>query len=335
MAMTLMVIVGGAAIPLAHSSIDRSRAAGAASYVAGRMASARFEAVRRSAYVAIRFVAQPDGYWLQTYVDGNRNGVLTARHRAGHRRPDHGRRTSRLSLLGSRVRYSAQTSAASIRARSTRATRFKSAARRCSASARQGRPRQARCSFEDFGATSSPCACSARPDGRASWNSTSEHAHGWCGSAGATRVTAGAGARDGGHGAGAPAAGAHGAHRRSRRQAARSSKRTGDCCLVCVSRCRWASRFRCFASPAASSGVMWRCSIADASGIAARWYSKSRCPSGKRRPTVLRRNYPAFRGVRNADRKEQAMERMKIAHDRQMACRLFSPRACDETARHP
>lgn len=76
-AITLMVIVGGAAIPLAHSSVDRSRAAGGASYVAGRMALARFEAVRRSAYVAIRFVALPDGYWLQSYVDGNRNGVLT------------------------------------------------------------------------------------------------------------------------------------------------------------------------------------------------------------------------------------------------------------------
>ena len=76
-AITLMVILGGAAIPLAHNSVDRSRAAGAASYVAGRMALARFEAVKRSAHVAIRFIAQPDGYWLQSYVDGNRNGVLT------------------------------------------------------------------------------------------------------------------------------------------------------------------------------------------------------------------------------------------------------------------
>ncbi len=78
MAMTLMVIVGGAAIPLAHSSVDRSRAAGAAGYVAGRMALARLEAVRRSAHVAIRFRSQPDGYWLQSYVDGNRNGVRSA-----------------------------------------------------------------------------------------------------------------------------------------------------------------------------------------------------------------------------------------------------------------
>lgn len=76
MAMTVMVIVGGAAIPLAQSSVDRTRAAGAAHYVAGRMAMARFEAVRRSAYVAVQFVEHPDGYWLQSYVDGNRNGVL-------------------------------------------------------------------------------------------------------------------------------------------------------------------------------------------------------------------------------------------------------------------
>ena len=77
MAMTIMVIVGGAAIPLAQSSVDRTRAAAAAHYVAGRVAMARFEAVRRSAYVAIQFVQQADGYRMQSYVDGNRNGVLT------------------------------------------------------------------------------------------------------------------------------------------------------------------------------------------------------------------------------------------------------------------
>jgi prepilin-type N-terminal cleavage/methylation domain-containing protein len=78
MAITIMVIVGGAAIPLAHGTVDRSRAAGAANYVAGRLTLARFEAVRRSARVAIRFVERGDGYWLQTYIDGNRNGVRTS-----------------------------------------------------------------------------------------------------------------------------------------------------------------------------------------------------------------------------------------------------------------
>lgn len=87
MAMTVMVIVSGAAIPLAHGTVDRSRAAGAANYVAGRLTLARFEAVRRSAHVAIRFVERPDGYWLQTYVDGNRNGVLTRDIERGIDRP--------------------------------------------------------------------------------------------------------------------------------------------------------------------------------------------------------------------------------------------------------
>jgi prepilin-type N-terminal cleavage/methylation domain-containing protein len=83
MTMTILVILAGVAIALAHSSVDRSRAAGAARYVAGRMAMGRFEAVRRSAHVAIRFLEQADGYWVQTFVDGNRNGVLTRDIAAG------------------------------------------------------------------------------------------------------------------------------------------------------------------------------------------------------------------------------------------------------------
>lgn len=77
LAITVMVIIAGAAIPLAHGTVDRSRAAGAANYLAGRLTLARFEAVRRSACVAIKFIERSDGYWLRTYVDGNRNGVRT------------------------------------------------------------------------------------------------------------------------------------------------------------------------------------------------------------------------------------------------------------------
>jgi prepilin-type N-terminal cleavage/methylation domain-containing protein len=73
----LIVILAGAAIPLAFGSVDRVRASGAASYVAGRLAAARFEAVKRSAHVAIRFVEDATGFWLRTYVDGNGNGVRT------------------------------------------------------------------------------------------------------------------------------------------------------------------------------------------------------------------------------------------------------------------
>jgi prepilin-type N-terminal cleavage/methylation domain-containing protein len=74
-AISIMAIVAGAAIPLAHGSVDRSRTAAAAHYVAGRIALARFEAVKRSAFVAIRFVQTSEGYRLRAYVDGNANGV--------------------------------------------------------------------------------------------------------------------------------------------------------------------------------------------------------------------------------------------------------------------
>ena len=77
MVVSVSIVISGAAIPLANNGVDRTRAAGAVRYVAGRMASARFEAVRRSAYVAIQFVQHGDGFWLRTYVDGNRNGVLS------------------------------------------------------------------------------------------------------------------------------------------------------------------------------------------------------------------------------------------------------------------
>jgi type II secretory pathway pseudopilin PulG len=73
---TLIVILAATAVPLAQNSLDRSRTAGAASYVASRLMLARFEAVKRSTFVAVQFVQRPDGYWFRTYQDGNSNGVL-------------------------------------------------------------------------------------------------------------------------------------------------------------------------------------------------------------------------------------------------------------------
>jgi prepilin-type N-terminal cleavage/methylation domain-containing protein len=75
-AIAVMAIVAAIALPLAHGSVDRSRTAAAAHYVAGRIAAARFEAAQRSAFVAIRFVEGTTGYSLRTYVDGNGNGVV-------------------------------------------------------------------------------------------------------------------------------------------------------------------------------------------------------------------------------------------------------------------
>ena len=86
-AISILTIVAGAAVPFAHAAIDQSRAAAAASYMAGRMAKTRFEAVRRSAFVAIRFVESADGYWLRSYVDGNGNGVRSLDISRGIDRP--------------------------------------------------------------------------------------------------------------------------------------------------------------------------------------------------------------------------------------------------------
>jgi type II secretory pathway pseudopilin PulG len=72
----IVAIVAGAGIPLALTGIDRSRTAAASRYVAGLMVKARFEAVRRSAFVAIRFTDDADGHSMRAYADGNGNGVL-------------------------------------------------------------------------------------------------------------------------------------------------------------------------------------------------------------------------------------------------------------------
>ena len=76
-AIAIMAIVAGAAIPLAHANVDRSRAFAAARYVAARLAAARFEAVKRSAFVAIQFAPQVDGFWMRPYVDRNGDGVTS------------------------------------------------------------------------------------------------------------------------------------------------------------------------------------------------------------------------------------------------------------------
>ena len=87
MAISVLTIVAGTAIPFAHAAVDQSRAAAAASYMAGLMAKSRFEAVRRSAFVAIRFVESADGYWLRSFVDGNGNGVRSLDISRGIDRP--------------------------------------------------------------------------------------------------------------------------------------------------------------------------------------------------------------------------------------------------------
>ena len=83
----IFVVISGAAVSFADSMIDRSRTSAAASYMSSRIAFARFEAIRRSAFVGIQFVGTTDGYRFRTYVDGNHNGVLARDITRGVDRP--------------------------------------------------------------------------------------------------------------------------------------------------------------------------------------------------------------------------------------------------------
>jgi prepilin-type N-terminal cleavage/methylation domain-containing protein len=66
------------AIPVSTSTVDEFRARSAARHVAQQIARLRTEAVKRSAFVGLRFVADGSDYRYTTYVDGNANGIRTA-----------------------------------------------------------------------------------------------------------------------------------------------------------------------------------------------------------------------------------------------------------------
>jgi Tfp pilus assembly protein FimT len=73
----VIVTAAGISMPLLLSGLDAARTRGAARYLAGRLNLARMEAVKRSAYVAVRVEGADTGYRYTFYVDGNRNGVRT------------------------------------------------------------------------------------------------------------------------------------------------------------------------------------------------------------------------------------------------------------------
>lgn len=72
---SLILIVSAMAIPITWSSVEYSRASAAARYVSSRLALNRMEAVKRNAFVALRFEPRGDEFVLSTYIDGNHNGV--------------------------------------------------------------------------------------------------------------------------------------------------------------------------------------------------------------------------------------------------------------------
>jgi prepilin-type N-terminal cleavage/methylation domain-containing protein len=93
MAIALVGILAAAAIPTGLSQIEEQRLDGAARYLSTWCVAARSEAVRRGAFVAIRFEADaPEGSWaFRIYLDGNRNGVRTGDIHDGTDAPLRGR----------------------------------------------------------------------------------------------------------------------------------------------------------------------------------------------------------------------------------------------------
>jgi hypothetical protein len=72
---------------LTSNALDEMRTAVAARYVAGRIAAARLDAVKRASAIALRFEPVGGDYLFAAYEDGNGNGVRTADIRAGVDRP--------------------------------------------------------------------------------------------------------------------------------------------------------------------------------------------------------------------------------------------------------
>jgi hypothetical protein len=87
LAMATSVTMTALAMALVGSAVDEMRTASAARYVAGRIGSARIDAVRRARAVALRFEAVDGDYQYAPYEDGNGNGVRTTEVRAGIDRP--------------------------------------------------------------------------------------------------------------------------------------------------------------------------------------------------------------------------------------------------------
>lgn len=69
--------MAAAAVPVSLHAVERSRAWGAARYLAGKASAARVQAVRRATNVALRFEDAAGGVTFSIVADGNRNGVRT------------------------------------------------------------------------------------------------------------------------------------------------------------------------------------------------------------------------------------------------------------------
>ena len=84
---SLVAVLAGIAVPLTTNAIDELRTAGAARYIAARIAATRLDAVRRSSTVALRFDPNGSDYTFRSFLDGNGNGLRNAYITNGADRP--------------------------------------------------------------------------------------------------------------------------------------------------------------------------------------------------------------------------------------------------------
>ena len=73
----IVAVVTGVAVPISLAGVHRSRGWAGARFVASRLVQARAQAVGRGASIAVRFAGAGDGITMASFLDGNRNGVLT------------------------------------------------------------------------------------------------------------------------------------------------------------------------------------------------------------------------------------------------------------------
>jgi type II secretory pathway pseudopilin PulG len=83
LAVALIVVLGGLAVPMMTTAVDDIRTASAARYLSGRIMQGRMDAIRRSCAVALRFQPGTPDYSFGAYADGNGNGVRAADIRSG------------------------------------------------------------------------------------------------------------------------------------------------------------------------------------------------------------------------------------------------------------
>lgn len=78
MVLAILVIFGTLSVPHIRAYSEEVHLLGAGHVFRGEFRKARSIAVMRGVNTALRFEEEGGGWWLSTYADGNRNGVLSS-----------------------------------------------------------------------------------------------------------------------------------------------------------------------------------------------------------------------------------------------------------------